>query len=130
MAYVRLTVLRPLPGRGNEALSLLRQIDGMFSRAPGLVGSLLFRRRPAAGCENYIGRLSVWETEADANRAALDDRTLALRSRLLMVTREQVVETLAEADAGWWSLTSALAQKAGVPARSPSFAAGPASRTE
>lgn len=97
MAYVRLTVLRPTAGHTEQALETLRELDGFLAEESGLIMSLVFHE------EAVVGRISVWETEAESNVAAQKDLSLALRSRLVRIPGDHIIELLARADTGTWS---------------------------
>jgi hypothetical protein len=77
MAYVRLTLLKPRPGSEDEVMSLLQELDAQLAEVPGLVFSFLMSRE-----DRLLGRASVWLSKDEANREALSDRVLSLRSRL------------------------------------------------
>jgi hypothetical protein len=94
MAHVRVTVIEPKTGREDEALSVLREIDDLFSNQPELRVSFVFGADSTG--KGPFGRVAVWETEGAANQTAMSDRALALRARLGAVSSERVVETLSE----------------------------------
>ena len=94
MPHVRVTVIEPKTGLEDEALSLLREIDDLFSKEPDLRLSMVFGA-DSKGLGPY-GRVAVWETEDAANHLAMSEHALALRARLGAVSSERVVETLAE----------------------------------
>src|SRR5437762_299579 len=77
LAWMRLTLVKPLPGNEPEALRLLKELDESIGPAPGLLFSIvLSRSAPRAG------RISLWRSKGEADREVMSDRTLALRSRL------------------------------------------------
>ena len=86
MAYVRFTLLRPRQGEEREAARVLDTLDSHIARAPGLLLSLVM-----TGETDGLGRVSVWRSKEEANREAMSDRTMALRSRLhqLAATTEE-----------------------------------------
>ena len=107
MAQLRLTVVRPIPERREEAWEVLTAIDELFVSEPGLVMSLRFGK----ATPGVMGRVAIWETEGAANRLALSTHVLALRARLQELSGESVIEALTDvADAHWpWGdLTAAL----------------------
>lgn len=94
MAHVRVTVIEPKTGREDEALSVLREIDDLFSKEPELRLSFVFGADSMG--KGPFGRVSIWETESAANHTAISERALALRARLRAVSSAKVVETLSE----------------------------------
>lgn len=107
MAYVRLTLLKPPTSHRAAALEVLRQLDDVLAQEPGLVMSLVFQD------EQYIGRVSVWETRVEPNEAARSDLVLSARAKIHDIPGEHLVELLAEADSGTWS-PGALQLLAGI----------------
>jgi len=81
MAYVRFTQLQARPGCEAELLSILEELDTTLSHAPGLIFSLVISQDAS-----NIGRISVWRAKEDANREAVSDHTLSLRSRLRYIS--------------------------------------------
>jgi hypothetical protein len=90
MTYVRLTLLKPRPGSEREVRRLLLELDDNLSQAPGQLFSVLL-----AEGDDQLGRISVWQSKEDANREALSQKTLSLRSRLRyhsLETEERLLE--------------------------------------
>lgn len=82
--------LEPRPGAQGELLELLEELDATLASAPGLLLSLVVSQDA-----HNIGRISVWRSKEDANREAISDHTLALRSRLRYLsvrTEERLLE--------------------------------------
>lgn len=77
MSWLRLTLLKPRSSAEDEALELLQQLDRNLSGSPGLVMSLVATVAP-----DRIARVALWQSREDADRQAVSDETLALRSRL------------------------------------------------
>src|SRR4051812_22961486 len=94
MAYVRGTQLQARPGSEAELLSLLEELDAHMSNSQGLIMSLVVSQD-----SSNIGRISVWRSKDDANREAITDRTLALRSQLRYLS-VRTEERLAELRSG------------------------------
>ena len=82
MAFLRLTLLKPRPAADAEIRRLLEELDAAVSESPGLILSFIAAR------EQRLGRVSLWESKQDANREALNERTLSLRSRLHYLSLE------------------------------------------
>ena len=77
MACLRVTLLKARPGATEEAQRLLEELDEALCDSDGLV--LSFVAQMEAG---RYGRIALWHTKEDANREAVRDHILALRSRL------------------------------------------------
>lgn len=82
MAFLRLTLLKPRPDTDEEVRRLLEELDAEIAESPGLILSFIAAR------EQRLGRVSLWKSKQDANREALSDRTLSLRSRLRYLSVE------------------------------------------
>jgi hypothetical protein len=95
MAYLRSTFLQPRPGAEGEVHDLMEQLDASLSGAPGLVFSLVLSQG-----NGRIGRISLWLSKDGANREAINQRVLALRSRLRLLSLE-AEEALSEVDSGY-----------------------------
>ncbi len=79
MPYIRMSLMKPLAGRGERVEQLNRELVSLYRSFEGCQACYLVR---AADGSEEVGRVSVWEREEDADRAASDDRSLALRSQL------------------------------------------------
>ena len=75
MPVVRKTLLQPRPGSEAEVGDMLVELDEKLGHAQGLLFSLVI-------AEPRLGRISVWTSKDEANREAVSDSTLSLRSRL------------------------------------------------
>ena len=89
MAYLRLTLLQPRPGSESEVLHLLEELDSNLAGASGLLFSVVMGEEA-----KRLGRVSLWRSKEDANREAVSDRTLSLRSRLRFLSLETTEEML------------------------------------
>ena len=79
MSYIRLTLATPLPGRVAEVRQQYEVLVAHVSTLPGFVTGWVVA--PGYG-GNEVGRLTVWETEAAANRAANDAHAMALHAQV------------------------------------------------
>ena len=95
MCYVRLSLLATLEGHEAEARRVEEELLAFLAQQPGFVDGYLLS---APGPSPEVGRLTVWESEADADHAANLDHVLALRSRLLQITEEDRFERSFQAD--------------------------------
>ena len=94
MAYLRLTMLQPRPGSETEARELLEELDTSLVGADGLVFSLVMSQE-----SDKLGRVSLWHSKDDANREAVSDHVMSLRSRLRFLSLS-TDETLLEVKSG------------------------------
>jgi quinol monooxygenase YgiN len=82
MAYVRVSTMTPSAGREAEAAQINRKLITFYRDQPGCLHTTYLR---AVDGSNQIGRVTFWETSAHADRAALAERSIYLRSRLHLV---------------------------------------------
>ncbi len=79
MPIARQSVVHPLPDQVASVEDLLDQLEAHYTTFPGyLMG---FRYRPQ-GNPGEIGRIALWRSHEDANKAAQDTHVVALRARL------------------------------------------------
>lgn len=83
MPYVRLSIARPRKGRESQLEELQATIAGFLSRQPGCERSYLLKPNDGSG---EIARLTIWDDEASAERAANLDRMLSLRSEVHLIS--------------------------------------------
>jgi quinol monooxygenase YgiN len=82
-----------VPATSSRVEALLDQLESHYATLPGyLVG---FRYRPA-GSSGEVGRIGVWRSHEDADRAAQDSHVQALRSELNMLVPGEHVERVLE----------------------------------
>ncbi|HUF52194.1 MAG TPA: antibiotic biosynthesis monooxygenase [Dehalococcoidia bacterium] len=79
MAYVRVSTMRPKPGREAEAEAVSRELIDFYREQPGCLHSTFVN---AMDGSSEIGRITFWESSAVADRAAMRERSIYLRSRL------------------------------------------------
>ena len=84
MAYVRISLMEPEPGREPDLRSVLDRLVDFYSRQPGNVSG--YRLESKDGTHRF-GRIGVWATQEDADRAAQTEHDLALRSELTRLVR-------------------------------------------
>ncbi len=84
MPYVRISLMKPLSGRGVEVAELNEQLVDFYKSQQGCLSCHFMR---AADGSAEVGRVSLWESEAAADRAANIQRSLSLRSRLHLLVR-------------------------------------------
>lgn len=84
MPYIRISLMKPLAGREGSVVDLNTQLVAFYRQQAGCLLSHLIK---ATDGSSEVGRVSLWESETAADRAATLDRSLALRSRLHLLVR-------------------------------------------
>ncbi len=84
MAYVRISLMKPLAGRDAEVDDLNTQLVDLYRQQDGCLQSAMIRATDESG---EVGRVSFWESDSAADAAATADRSLFLRSRLHLILR-------------------------------------------
>jgi heme-degrading monooxygenase HmoA len=85
MAYVRLSIMKPLPGSESELHAAQKDLLKFFAQQPGFVDGYILRAQDGSG---EVGRVGIWESESHADHAANSDHVLAVRSELMRLVRE------------------------------------------
>lgn len=94
MYYLRLSLARPMEGRDDEAQRLEADLVSHFSTQEGFVAGYRLTARDGG---REIGRITIWESEEAADRAATTQHVMALRSELLALAEAERVEMAFEA---------------------------------
>ena len=89
MPYIRISLMRPLTGKEAAVLDLNAQLVAFYRQQEGCLQSHVIK---ATDGSPEVGRVSLWESEAAADRAATLDRSMALRSRLHLLVRRGHLE--------------------------------------
>lgn len=79
MPVVRISIMRPVPGRRQEVERLLQELDAWVSQQPGYLFGI---QMSSFDHQGEVGRIAVYNSREDANRMATMDHTVAIRSRL------------------------------------------------
>lgn len=83
--YVRLSLMNPKTGRDELVSGLMDNLLQFFANQPGYVrGYSLLSGDP----QGRVGRVTMWKSEEDADRAANSQHVLSLRSELLQLIEE------------------------------------------
>jgi quinol monooxygenase YgiN len=82
MAYVRISTMRPRASREAEAEAVSLELINFYREQPGCLHSTFVKASDGSG---EIGRITFWESAATADRAAMRERSIYLRSRLHLV---------------------------------------------
>ncbi len=85
MRYVRFSLMRPLAGREAEVKELNERLIAFYQGQQGCLQGYLLT---AADDSGELGRFSLWESAEAADRAANDQHSLSLRSRLRLLVRK------------------------------------------
>ena len=103
MSYIRLTVATPPPERLAEVRQRYEEIVTYVATLPGFVTGWVVA--PGHG-DREVGRLTVWQTEAAANRAANDPHTMALHAQIQFAVSGNLWDRSFDTDAPWASATT------------------------
>ena len=79
MAYIRLTVNKPLRGQEARLEELMRKLGELSEGQPGFIEGWLLRPKDDSG---EIARVGVYEDEASAEAMANNQSWMALRSEI------------------------------------------------
>ncbi len=80
--YVRLSLVQPKEGADDQISAMQDDLLQFFATQPGYVrGYKLIRQFP----DPRIGRISVWQSESDADNAAGSQHVLSVRSELIQL---------------------------------------------
>ena len=85
MPYVRISIARPRPGQEQRLAELQKQIADHVAKQPGCERSYLLRPRDNSG---DVCRITIWDSEAQAEAVANSDHMMALRSELNLAAAE------------------------------------------
>lgn len=93
MAYVRVSFMVPHQGSEPEVEAVLRRLSDFYVNQPGYITGWVLTPHEHMRTKRY-GRVGVWATEDDAERAAQEDGVLSLRSQLRRLVDEDAHEEL------------------------------------
>ncbi len=83
--YIRLSLMDPKPDKDDLVSGLMDNLLQFFSTQPGYVrGYSLLSGDP----QGRVGRVTIWTSEEEADRAANTQHVLAVRSELLQLIEE------------------------------------------
>ena len=85
--YVRLSLMHPKPGQEERVSQILDDLLSFLPTQPGYVRGYKLSGEPH-NPQGRVGRLVVWLSEADANRAATTQHDLSVRSELMQLIEE------------------------------------------
>ncbi|HET9303037.1 MAG TPA: hypothetical protein VFO20_09700 [Propionibacteriaceae bacterium] len=76
--------MTPRAGLETDLLEAQKDLLKFFAEQPGYVDGYLLNVRDGS----EVGRLGIWETEAQADQAANSDHVLAVRARITRLIQE------------------------------------------
>lgn len=79
MPYIRLTLVRPRPERMEEVRRHYEELVAHVAKLPGFVAGWVVVPHDDSG---EIGRMTMWSSQEEANRAANDPHALSLHAEL------------------------------------------------
>lgn len=79
MSYVRVSMMRPLPGREHQVRQTLTDLVAFYRQQPGYLSGYMLEHED--GLQQF-GRIGIWDSKEAAERAARLDHDLALRAAL------------------------------------------------
>ncbi|HEY8489908.1 MAG TPA: antibiotic biosynthesis monooxygenase [Dehalococcoidia bacterium] len=85
MPYIRVSLMRPQVGREEEVERLLTDLLRFFQGQKGFIAGW---RVSALDRSGEVGRITVWESEEDADHAANQQHVMAVRSELNLLLEE------------------------------------------
>ncbi len=93
MAVARISIMRPLEGRGNEVERLLDEFEEYVSKYEGYILGFRF-----ASCDesDEIGRIALWASQEQANHVAIMDHVFVLRARIHRAIKPGHIELLVD----------------------------------
>ena len=87
VVYVRLSLARPRPGHETQVAKIDQDLMRFFAGQPGYLHGYRITGGDSTG--GRIGRLTLWRSDQDADRAAQTAHVLAVRSELLLLIEDE-----------------------------------------
>ena len=82
MPYIRLSVMKPVPGTDEKVAGILDELLAYFAKQPGYITGYRIVE-PIEGGE--VGRITIWDSAEMADQAASADHVMAIRSQLHLI---------------------------------------------
>ncbi|MBI4339246.1 MAG: hypothetical protein HY680_04765 [Chloroflexi bacterium] len=82
MPIARQSVVHPKANMAQRVATVLDELEAAYAALPGYI--LGFRYRPH-GVSGELGRIAVWASQQDADRAAQNTHIIAIRARLTRI---------------------------------------------
>jgi hypothetical protein len=84
MAFIRLSLMTPRSGQEEALTDLLDRLVKYFQDKPGCIAACRISADPHA-TDKRVGKISIWESEEDANRMSSDQHDLALEAEIKLL---------------------------------------------
>jgi nucleotide-binding universal stress UspA family protein/heme-degrading monooxygenase HmoA len=84
MAFIRISLMTPRSGQQEELEKLLDSLVAYLHGKPGFIAAYRLSPDPHS-MDNRVGRISIWESEDDANRMSSDQHDQALQAEIKLV---------------------------------------------
>lgn len=91
MAFMRISLMTPRPGQEAEVGELLEKLLKLYVGRPGFIAAYRLKGDTHAGSAR-MGRVSIWESEADAHRTAVNETDIALQSQIKVLCEDETHE--------------------------------------
>jgi len=91
MAFMRLSLMTPRPGQEREVSELLDRLLKLYVGRPGFRAAYRLNSDTHSG-STRLGRVSIWDSEADAHRTAVDATDIALQSQIKVLCEDETHE--------------------------------------
>ena len=88
MYFVRVSLLVPGEQTAEEISRIQKDLLAFHAAQPGFVDGYYMEAADESG---VVGRITIWESEEEAHRAASHDHVMAHRSSLLRLAQEPLV---------------------------------------
>lgn len=86
MPFIRLALMKPREGRAEELQNLQEELIRYFKTLPGYLEGYLVETDDGSG---RVGRVTMWEHDTDADRAAQQQHVLTIRSTMLRLIGDE-----------------------------------------
>lgn len=84
MAFIRLSLMTPKAGQDAAAEKIVDELVQMYQDRQGFITAYRLQTSGQT-TSGQLGRISIWESEADANRVAAEEHDIALQARLKLI---------------------------------------------
>lgn len=91
MAFMRLSLMTPHAGREAEVGELLDRLLKLYVGRPGFQAAYRLSSDEHSG-STRMGRVSIWDSEADAHRTAVNETDIALQSQIKVLCADETHE--------------------------------------
>lgn len=85
MAFVRLSLVTPLPGKAEEVAAIMDDLVSFYAKQPGWIGGYKLHAADEVG---DMGRITVWRSIEDADASAQTNHNMSRRAELMPLIEE------------------------------------------